>query len=353
MKNSIKSMILKFLFAGFVILTSMIAGCGSGKSSYVPADSSDQETATDIPSVPQRVAVSEKKGMALVSWALSENADSYRVYYSTDNYVGKTDSFITVGNTASALMENPTPGETYAFAVSAINEKGESGLSEQVSLTLSADTSNEEQEEERTLLLEDDFEDGIISNVLWAWYGNTVVESMGIIDVQTTVTDKGGSLYTAKPMSVDPNKKLIIERDVRLHYGNDYYDARMCVYIGDFPVWGVSYTNYQYSSAIDRPMYGFYLFRNSGNTHTESGQVDNSPKIEPIWDVFFTEKIVYRPATGNVEYYIDGSKKTEFFIGRLTEETEQDDYPLQLCFGSWGWWTGHSNAMSHIRIYQE
>jgi uncharacterized repeat protein (TIGR02543 family) len=81
-----------------------------------------------IPAAPVLSAVSTDNTKATVTWAAVNGAMSYYLYYALGTTVDKTGTRITAG-TSPADVPGLTTGVTFAFAVSAVNAGGESGLS--------------------------------------------------------------------------------------------------------------------------------------------------------------------------------------------------------------------------------
>ncbi len=77
-------------------------------------------------------------GSATVSWGAVTGATSYNLYYSTGTTVDKATGSRLTGVTSPKQVAGLTNGTQYAFAVSAVNAGGESGLSGIVTATLIA-----------------------------------------------------------------------------------------------------------------------------------------------------------------------------------------------------------------------
>jgi chitodextrinase len=198
----------------------------------------------------------------------------------------------------------------------------------------------------------DDFNDNYIEPNKWTYGGNTVIEEEGMMKVETTVTDQGGWLRS-KLIDISHENVLTITRKTKVHYANQYFDGRFEIYLDQAPhsTFGISYANYAYSYVgngwDECPKFGFFVFRNGANTHICSDQDDVSERIEPVWDEWFDEKIVYNPNTGVLEYFINEEKKIEFNVGVLPV---MDSYKIWFNFHTWGWWTGHYQYFDDIAI---
>ncbi|MBI2560020.1 MAG: hypothetical protein HYW14_02675 [Planctomycetes bacterium] len=190
----------------------------------------------------------------------------------------------------------------------------------------------------------DGFNDSNIDSNKWIYGGNSVTEDDARMKVETTVKDQGGWL-NSKLIEINDKNVLTITRRVKLHYANEYFSGEFKIYldqVSDFS-FGISYQNYQ----VDCPGFGFFVYRNG---HLCSQQNDVSERIEPVWDRWFNEKIVYNPATGLLEYFIDGEKQVEFNVGTLPT---MDSYKIGIAFGAGGWFTGHYQHFDNIAIAQD
>ncbi|MBF0607005.1 MAG: VCBS repeat-containing protein [Magnetococcales bacterium] len=197
------------------------------------------------------------------------------------------------------------------------------------------------------ILFSDDFNDNSIDASKWTCTGRSrAIEENGILKLETTVTDNFTPCITTS-IAIDKTKDFVITRKVKLHYANDYFFGNLA--IGDFGIW---YGNYIYSSGDNYcPVTGFYIYRNNyafnGQVHCASQSSDRSARIEPIWDQWFDEKIIYKPTIGLLEYYINENKRGEFNVGTLSSSS------VNIEFAPYGWWTGHYQYMDDLVVSQE
>jgi hypothetical protein len=199
------------------------------------------------------------------------------------------------------------------------------------------------------IIFSDDFGNGVISSRDWTYAGNSVTEEGSIMKVATTVTDKGGSLES-RWIDVDPQGVLVISRRTKVNYGNEYFIGAFSITFESAPElkFGINYSNYTYDEQGYCPNHGFFLFRNNANV-SECKAKNNVIRIEPVWNKWFDEKIIYNFGTGLLEYYIDGRKQSEFSVGKLQSSKRQR---VKLSFNAWGWWTGHYQYFDNVAISQ-
>lgn len=200
------------------------------------------------------------------------------------------------------------------------------------------------------LIFNDDFNDNSIDPAKWLYYGNRVVEENGIMKVEVTVTDQEGHLESDW-IDINPTESLTIERRIKAHYANQYYDGFFHIHLNQAPdfTFGINYDNYAYSNASIIPKFGFFLTRNNARAAQRDRQTDVSDRIDPIWDEWFYEKMVYNPVTGILEYYMNEQMQMEFFVGLLPD---LPSYSIKLYDHNHAWWTGHYQHFDDIYVSQ-
>jgi len=205
------------------------------------------------------------------------------------------------------------------------------------------------------IIFSDDFNDNRIDPDKWTYEGNRVVEEDGIMKVEQQAIDAAGGVLKSTPIEIDPKKLLIITRRVKLHYANQYLCSAFYVSFVEFLQFkygfGIDYRNYAYSSAEEQPAYGFFIIKAPAYASSRKYQQQQyvSRRIEPVWDQWFDEKIIYNPTTGLVEYFINNEKRMEFNVGPLPKALS---YNISLIIHSMGWWTGHYQYFDDLKIMQ-
>ena len=195
-----------------------------------------------------------------------------------------------------------------------------------------------------TILLQDDFEDGVWDNSKWIKanscgstctdaVGNYSDENDGMLKIVQNQTDFGGRV-NAVPFTVNSMGKIIITSRSKIHYANQYFHCGFALYSlnpdGSInsALTAMTHDNYHYNAN----WYGF-------------GWAPNA-LLPPIWDTWFEEKVVYEPATGKSRYYINGTDSVDYTIAPLTSNR------LQFSLSSYGWFTGHYTYVDWIKIEQ-
>jgi fibronectin type 3 domain-containing protein len=88
-----------------------------------------------VPSAPTGVTGTAGAGSARITWPAVDNATSYNIYYSTSPGVTTATQTKVTGATSPAIVPNLIRGVAYYFVVTAENAAGESGVSNEVSVT--------------------------------------------------------------------------------------------------------------------------------------------------------------------------------------------------------------------------
>jgi hypothetical protein len=169
------------------------------------------------------------------------------------------------------------------------------------------------------------------------------------------VTDAGG-LLTSLPIPINPTGDITITRNVLVHYANDNYVGDICMEFGNAPWAAVFYANATYNGTGDVPRYGTYIGQNCGtpdgahfNCISSSYTTNMTPAFPVLWDTWFSEKIIYSPTTGYLQYFVNGQQFTNYFIGIMPPTNNPT---LQLGFRAWGWFTGHEQLFSNLVVSQ-
>ena len=237
------------------------------------------------------------------------------------------------------------------LTVSASDPTGNVGRASLIVIALSPESSSQ-------VLFQDDFNDNSIDVSKWTNWGNTVSEADQIMQVQTTVTDAGGSL-SSEPFSVSSNGVVTITRRLFLHHeeSNSYmgrthfFWGKFFIKIGTLPLVGIHYDDLDYDIFSDtRALHGFFISRNGVTTpYLLSVTGDVSVAITPVWDTWFDETITYNPATGLLDYYINNTNQLTYSVGALPSGSPPT---LTLSMDAYGWWTGHQQLMDNLLVTQ-
>ncbi len=193
------------------------------------------------------------------------------------------------------------------------------------------------------MLLEDDFNDGVLETSKWklgvtqpnlaAGVGDTVEEANGILKISQNSTDWGGYVYSI-PLDINSSGKIIIKRRAKVHYANNYYYGRISIHNGSDNSFfgGIYYMNYYYQTTAVG--FGFRI----------GEQFD---LLEPVWDEWFEEELTFDPKTGEMTYSLNNRNPVSYTYKVFTDSS------ISIHMDSYGWYTGHYIEMDYITIEQE
>lgn len=198
-------------------------------------------------------------------------------------------------------------------------------------------------------LQSDDFSDNSIDPAKWTTAGFRVIEEEQILKIETTVSDQPGNVTTPW-IDIALDAILSVERDVTLHYGNNYFGGTFSLNFNDQHHLTLDYFHYYYGACTED---SFILSNVATGVHHLGAceqVVASGASTTPIWDTQFHEKILYNPTTGIAEYFINGEKRMEYDAGILPVLSMNR---VQLYQAAYGWWTGHYAHVDNFILSQE
>lgn len=225
---------------------------------------------------------------------------------------------------------------------------------------------------ELNVLFSDDFSSAEIDRKIWTTSGNSVRVTNSIAQVVCLETDNCGRLVS-NFIGIDTNKPLIVESRIKVYASRNLKEKTYFLgFFGILPknpniedrdtrdksIFGVYYANYDYESKypngdIDEfPAEGWFLFRNGGGPQKKVDYRDGkvSKRIEPLWNTWFEQKIIYNPSDDKISYFIDGELRDVFEVGNLYREVEENKVRIEIA--PRGWWLHHSIELDYIKIRQ-
>lgn len=189
-----------------------------------------------------------------------------------------------------------------------------------------------------TVILEDDFNDGILDGTKWAhigiskkrpWThvpGASVREVDGALVISNDLTSAGGAVKSV-PFSVESGDILRLTRRVRIFPKNNFQNTSAFINRDGKPAAQYRYF-YKYKDFVD----GVYF------------DLDGKEHVIPPWHEWFTEIVTYNTRTGETTYTIPGRGEMS-----RTFDTSQLDQ-LWLLFDAYGWYTGHKVEIDYVRL---
>ena len=269
------------------------------------------------------------------------------LYYDTDNTGADgiliTDNISEDDETDSYTWDTSgiTEGNYYLYAVidDGVNEAVVSYSSGMV--TVSQSTAN--------IILEDDFNDGVIDANLWTTSGSSVVEEDGVLRLSNDVTDGGGS---AASLEFTPTSHIRVEARHKMHTSNSYYFPKIALYSDDY----ANSLNLRWQKSSYSPDYC-----NDSTLHNKVflnisayGDVCSLPSSSysnltssDYYDIWITSIIEYNSETGEYTLDNDGDGTIDFSV---TIDLDLRSATNKIYFGNYGWWTGHTHEFDWVKV---
>ena len=163
-----------------------------------------------------------------------------------------------------------------------------------------------------TVILEDDFNDGILDGTKWAhigisrkkpWThvpGASVKEEDGVLVISEDLSNAGGAVKSI-PFSVESGDILKLTRRVRIFPKNNFQNTNAFINRDGKPAAQYRYF-YKYKDFVD----GVYF------------EYNGKESVVPPWHEWFTEIITYNTGTGETTYSIPGHRKNNPHFWQLT-----------------------------------
>ena len=188
------------------------------------------------------------------------------------------------------------------------------------------------------VILEDDFNDGILDETKWAhigiskkkpWThipGASVKEEDGALVISEDLTNAGGAVKSV-PFSVESGDILKLTRRVRIFPNTNFRNTTAFINRDGKPA-----VQYRYFYKCKDLADGVYF------------DYDRKEHVIPSWREWFTEIVTYNTGTGEVTYSIPGRGEMSRTVGTLPDDQ------LWLLFDAYGWYTGHKVEIDYIKL---
>lgn len=180
----------------------------------------------------------------------------------------------------------------------------------------------------------------------------------GVLDLRCNRTDRS-AFVASKPIRVEKGDVVRIQRRVRAHYANKYFEGGIWFYQTSSPEVRMPANRAAWLSAFGRNLfnvtYFHYFYEKPGVRQyvpAKNGFViqgknwkreRNYHVIAPLWDRWFVEEIRYDTASGVATYTINGqtvSVRTIPYSGPY----------LRFIMHSYGWYTGHDIQVDWVDV---
>lgn len=221
------------------------------------------------------------------------------------------------------------------------------------------------------ILLADYFSAQELDSQKWLAKGKSIKIADGNALITIDETDKGGHLWSSY-FDFNPTKPIVISSRLKFspnkNYGKYNFNGEFFLIPKVFPkeqsgitdfdwvkkvtlAFGVMYYKAEYEAEDQVPTEGFFLIKPGGRPSFKFSQKAGtiSKGIEPIWNQWFEQKIIYNPTSGLMELFINGEKQIELNVGQMPP---LDENKMQLQITPYGWYTNHSMEIDYIEITQ-
>jgi len=184
-------------------------------------------------------------------------------------------------------------------------------------------------------------------------YGEVDIKN-GILTLEVTETDRGPFLLS-KPFPISSGDVLTIKRRVKIHYSNNNFTGGFAITQTDEKDIKPIFNDYDWARSLGQAAMLVEYVHNYNEDLTRPGRDlfrvlpptwdtdDNYAVVEPIFDDWFEEEIVYDTRSNKISYKINGK---EFKVNGL----EIDKANLRLFMHSYGWYTGHYVKIDWLEV---
>lgn len=191
-----------------------------------------------------------------------------------------------------------------------------------------------------TVLVEDDFNGPDIKGRIWEQWtatgkgsgfgsgrGTGISLANGRLTISQAKTDRGGALVSV-PIQPLPGSQLVIAKRTRIHSANTHFSGRTFITTED-----------------GRGLYGrVYYAKYKDINAFVAGDFYKGVRSAPIWDQWFTEVIIWDPASGEMAWIIN-DRQPVVFKGAPAKGR------FRIAMSAYGWHTGHRQELDGIKIF--
>lgn len=157
--------------------------------------------------------------------------------------------------------------------------------------------------------------------------GRTVGVDGGILKLTMAAGGKGGAVVST-PIPKEPGRLLRVEKRMRVHFADNHF-------LGRTSILGATDLDDQYAAFI----YARWNERNAFVIDLPTGP----DTMNPVWDRWFTEVLLYDPDTGRYSVTVDGAQA-------LTSAGRPGDGPFRVGMHPYGWAAGQTVETDWIDV---
>lgn len=213
---------------------------------------------------------------------------------------------------------------------------------------------------------------GYNSDYFPAAYEKAIVQD-SILYLKINDIDEGPELINKNGLLIRTDNIITVEWKAKVHYANEYFAGGVYFALVNYE------TPYDpHSKNYNIPPYAYYnpeaargysvkylsrvFYRNyfygdypppyTGNNFGFCGTVNSLREcqvFQPIWDKWFSTKVVFDFPAGNAKIWINGNYIGEQPLSAQKADIEHYQY-LKIHFSPYGWWTGHEMDLDWVKI---
>jgi hypothetical protein len=182
----------------------------------------------------------------------------------------------------------------------------------------------------------------------WTTSGNRVYLADGILWVTGESMGNGGKASGTQSLTIDPTKKVIVERAVFVHATDHHARPSISLIFAGTPRCGVTYSDYATGDSTSSAYTGFFAW--GDDQHRRYPQSDAQGALAAAkWDSWFVERLEYDGVIGEVKWFMDNQ-----YMGKVSTTTisQSSGVALQVGLDAYGWNTGYRHGSSFLRVSQ-
>ncbi len=271
------------------------------------------------------------------AWSRVARATGYRLQCAVSDAFSPTALDTTLADTS---VEGPAlqHAQRYVWRVRAENQAGPSAWCSTRSFTTTAPTGD------TTILLTDGFSGMRLDSTKWTRsvapttcslsVGDYARVEAGILELVQNGIDCGGAVNSV-PLPIDTSRLVVMSSRTRVHYANEYLKGAFGLASAHDSLAG----EWQWF-AVARHWHYHYHTTRVGFGNTSAGLLD------PIWNTWFDERMVYDPSSGEVTYTVNDTAHSSWTATALDTDS------LMVRLQTNGWWTGHYAHVDTITVLQ-
>lgn len=175
----------------------------------------------------------------------------------------------------------------------------------------------------------------------------------GIINLEVNQEDRGPFLLS-RPIPIEEGDVVTIKRRAKIHFANEHFTGGMSIFetadttlvpAGRDKQWyknighGLVMVEYVHNASQSSSRPGTNVFR----VLPQNWDNSNNILMDPVFDDWFEEELIYDTRDGEITYTLNGQTKT---IKGVAPKKSQ----LRVLMHNYGWFTGHTMKIDWFEV---